>query len=87
MAKGIGSYSWTMTLFQSGREALDSFQHEVLDIWNKPSDEKIEGALRIRYQIEWTSKEKGAAVNAKVLAKDKGAQSRKIENPLKEFLK
>lgn len=76
-----------MTLFHPGKEALRDFKHQVLDIWNKPSPEKEEGALRIKYQIEWATKEKGAAVNAKMLVKDKGAAQRGIVNPLKDYLK
>lgn len=85
MAKGIGKYSWTMTLFHPGNSALEQFQAQVLDIWQKPSDER--SSLRIRYQIEWTDNQKGAAVNAKTIAKLSERERVGLVNPLKDFLK
>lgn len=87
MAKGIGKYEWTQTLFSRGNDALKAFADDVWSIWQRPSAEKHEEALRLAFKIEWTSLEKGAEINAKTLTKDKGAIQRKVENPLKDYLK
>jgi len=88
MAKGLGSYSWTMTMFYPTEQALKDFS-EALKHWINPPEEKVKSfGMRIRFKVEWAENEKAAVANDKYLAKNKPTfNGERIVNPLKDYLK
>lgn len=85
--KGVGKYSYEQTLFHKAEDALKFFREDIWKIWERPSEQKLNGALRISFKVEWATNEKAAEVNEKVIAKDTFPNDKKPKNPLREFTK
>lgn len=81
-----GSYSWTAMLFDVYPKAVADFKKQVADIWLNSSDSaKQNGALRIKFRMEWETIDIANQLNERAIAKDDETRPGKIprlKNPL-----